>query len=130
MLIGRHKLVTNNMCAQLIANESFFAKAYPMEKKSLAGAALCQFIQDLGVLEQLTFDGSGEQTGPKTEFMKHVRNHAINYHIIEPNRPQQNQAETILREVKKWWFTDRWSCAKFLNDFGTTVVCGHVRSCL
>jgi hypothetical protein len=84
-LIGKYKLVTNSTCAQLFANKSFFAKAYPMEK-SLAGAALHQFIQDFGVLEQLTFDGSGEQAGPKTEFMKHVRNHAINYHIIEPNR--------------------------------------------
>ena len=87
------------MCAQLIANESFFAKAYPMEKKSLAGAALHQFIQDFGVPEQLR-----EQTGHKTEFMKHIRNHAIDYHIIEPNRPQQNQAETVIREVKKRWF--------------------------
>jgi hypothetical protein len=43
-LIGKYKLVTNNTCAQLFANKSFFAKAYPMEKKSLAGAALRQFI--------------------------------------------------------------------------------------
>jgi hypothetical protein len=90
MLIGKYKLVANNTCAQMFANKSFFAKAYPMEKKSLAGAALRQFIQDFGVSEQLTFDGSGEQTGPKTEFMKHVCNHAIDYLIIEPNRPQQN----------------------------------------
>jgi hypothetical protein len=75
-----------------------------MEKKSLAGAVLCQFIRDFDVPEQLTFDGSREQTGHKTELMKHVRNHAIDYHIIEPNRPQQNQAETMIREVKKWWF--------------------------
>jgi hypothetical protein len=103
-LIGKYKSVTNNTCAQLFANESFFAKAYPMEKKSLAGAALRQFIRDFGVPEQLTFDGSGEQTGHKTEFMKHIRNHAIDYHIIEPNRPQQNRAETVIREVKKRWF--------------------------
>jgi hypothetical protein len=63
-------------------SESFFAKAYPMEEKSLAGAALCQFIPYFGVLEQLTFDGSGEQKWPKTEFMKHVRNHAIDYHRL------------------------------------------------
>jgi hypothetical protein len=103
-LLGKYKSVTNNTCAQLFANESFFAKAYPMEKKSLARAALCQFIQDFCVPEPLTFDGSGEQTEPKTEFMKHVHNHAIDYHIIEPNRPQQNRAETVIWEVKKWWF--------------------------
>lgn len=87
-LIGKYKSVTNNTCAQLFANKSFFVKAYPMEKKSLAGAALRQFIRDFGFPEQLMFDGSGEQTGPKTEFMKHVCNHAIDYHIIKPNRPQ------------------------------------------
>jgi hypothetical protein len=43
-LFGKYKSVTNNTCAQLFAIESFFAKAYPMEKKSLAGAALRQFI--------------------------------------------------------------------------------------
>jgi hypothetical protein len=71
-VIGKYKLVTNNTCAQLFANESYFVKAYPMEKKSLASAALCQFIRDFGVPEQLMFDGSGEETGPKMEFMKHV----------------------------------------------------------
>jgi hypothetical protein len=59
-LVGKYKLVTNNTCTQLFANKSFFAKAYPMEKKSMAGAAHCQFIRDFGVLEELTFDGSRE----------------------------------------------------------------------
>jgi hypothetical protein len=36
--------------------------------------------------------------------MEHVRNHAINYHIIKPDRPQQNRAETVIQEVKKRWF--------------------------
>jgi hypothetical protein len=104
-LIGKYQSITNNTCAQLFANESFFAKAYPMEKKSLAGAALHQFICDYGVPEQLTFDGSAEQvTKPKTEFMKQIRDHHIDYHIIEPYRPQQNRAETVIREVKKRWF--------------------------
>jgi len=103
-LIGKYKSVTNNTCAQLFANESFFAKAYPMEKKSFAGAALRQFIRDYGVPEQLTFDGAAEQVKPKTDFMKHIRHYDIDYHIIEPHRPQQNRAETVIREVKKRWF--------------------------
>jgi hypothetical protein len=113
------------MCAQLFANESFFAKAYPMEKKSLAGVALHQFIRDFGVPEKLTFDGSGEQTGPKTEFMKHVRDYAIDYHITEPNRPQQNRAETVIREVKKRWFRQmvKRKVSKRLWDYGMVWVC-------
>ena len=43
-LIGKYKSLNNNTCAQIFANESFFAKAYPMEKKSMVGVALRQFI--------------------------------------------------------------------------------------
>jgi hypothetical protein len=97
-LFGKYKLVTNNTCAQLFANKSFFAKAYPMGKKSLAGSALLrQFIRDFGVPEKVTFDGSGKQTRPKTKFMKHVHDYAIDYHITEPNRPQQNRAKTVIQ---------------------------------
>ena len=103
-LIGKYKSLTNNTCAQIFANESFFVKAYPMEKKSMAGAALRQFIRDYGAPERLTFDGAAEQVKPKTEFMKHVRDYGIDYHLIEPHRLQKNRAETVIREVKKHWF--------------------------
>jgi hypothetical protein len=72
-LIGKYNSLNNNTCAQIFAsNESFFVKAYPMEKKSMVGAALRQFIRDYDVPEQLTFNGTAEQVKPKTEFMKHV----------------------------------------------------------
>jgi hypothetical protein len=64
-LIEKYNSLTNNMCAQIFANESFFVKAYPMEKKSMAGAALRQFIRDYGVPKQLTFDSAGEHVGPR-----------------------------------------------------------------
>ena len=54
-----------------------------MEKKSFASAVLWQFICDFGVPEQLTFDGLAEQTKPKIDFMKHVQDYGINYHITE-----------------------------------------------
>jgi hypothetical protein len=96
-----------------------------MEKKSLAGAALRQFIRDYGVPEQLTFDGSAEQVKPKTEFMKQIRDHHIDYHIIEPYRPQQNRAETVIREVKKRWFRQmtRRKVPKRLWDYGIVWAC-------
>ena len=50
----------------------------------MASAALRQFIRDYGVPEQLTFDGSAEQVKPKTDFMKHICNFGIDYHITEP----------------------------------------------
>jgi hypothetical protein len=93
-----------------------------MEKKSLAGAALRQFIRDFGVPEKLTFDGSGKQTSPKTKFMKHVRDYAIDYHVTEPNRPQQNRAETVIREVKFRQMV-KGKVQKRLWDYGLVWAC-------
>jgi hypothetical protein len=124
-LFGKIKSLTNNTCAQIFANESYFVKAYPMEKKSGAGLALRQFIRDYGVPEQLTSDGASEQTGPKTEFMKRVRKHGIEHHVSEPHRPQENRAESVIREVKKRWFrqmTKRRVPAR-LWDYGIVWVC-------
>ena len=98
-LFGRCKSILNNTCAQIFANESYFVKAYPMEQKSMAGKALQRFIRDFGVPEQLTSDGASKQTGPKTDFMQNVQ-----HHISEPHRPQQNRAESVIREVKRRWF--------------------------
>ena len=124
-MIGKYKSLTNNTCAQLFANESFFAKAYPMEKKSMASAALRQFIHNFSVPEQLTFDGSVEQVKPKTDFMKHIRDFGIDYHITEPYWPQQNQAETVIHEVKKHWFHQmvKRNVLKQLWDYGIVWAC-------
>ena len=124
-LIGKYKSLSNNTCAQIFANKSFFVKAYPMEKKSMAGAALRQFIRDYGAPERLTFDGAAEQVKPKTEFMKHVRDYGIDYHLIEPHRPQQNRAETVIREVKKRWFRQmvKQKVPKRLWDYGIVWAC-------
>ena len=67
---GRVKSLDGNRYAQVFSNQNFFAKIYPMEKKSEAGEQLKQFIIDLGVPEHLTTDGSKEQTKKRTEFMK------------------------------------------------------------
>ena len=87
-LIGKYKLVTNNTCAQMFANKSFFAKAYTMEK-SFAGAALCQFICNFGVLGRAAHFLMAQQSRPSPR-LKHIRDYGIDYHITEPHRPQQN----------------------------------------
>jgi hypothetical protein len=43
-LFGKYKSLTDNTCLQIFANESHFVKAYPMETKAMAGAALRQFV--------------------------------------------------------------------------------------
>jgi hypothetical protein len=96
-----------------------------MEKKSSAGQALRQFVRDFGVPEQLTSDGASEQTGPKTEFMQTVRKYNIEHHVSEPHRPQQNRAESVIREVKRKWFRQmtKRRVPRRLWDFGITWIC-------
>jgi hypothetical protein len=50
-LFGKSKSLSKSTCAQIFANKSYFVKAYPIEKKSMAGSALRQFIRDYGVPE-------------------------------------------------------------------------------
>ena len=69
---GRYKSLDGNKHAQIFANESFFATAYPMEHKSSAGQALKQFISDFGIPDKLVCDGAAEQVGKRTEFQSTV----------------------------------------------------------
>jgi hypothetical protein len=100
---GRCKSLDGNKFAQVFASKDLFAVAYPMESKSHAGEGLRQFVQDFGRPEKLTFDGSREQCGKKTEFMKNVRKYDIDYHVTEPERPNHNFAEGVIREIRKKW---------------------------
>ncbi len=67
----------------------------------MAGQSLWQFIRDFEVPEQLTSDGASKQTGLKTDFMQNVKKYEIQHHVSEPRRPQQNRAESVIREVKR-----------------------------
>ena len=75
-----------------------------MDTKKKAGEALRIFCQEFGVPDRLTFDGSKEQTGKGTEFMKQVRKNNIDFHVIEPERHNQNASEGVIREVRRKWF--------------------------
>jgi hypothetical protein len=101
---GRCKSLDGNSYAQLFATKDLFVAVYPMGSKSLAGEGLQQFIHDYGRPEHLTFDGSKEQTGSKTEFMRNIRQYSIAHKVTEPNRPNHNHAEGVIREVRKKWF--------------------------
>ena len=94
---ARCKSLEGNKYAQVFANKAYFSCIYPMDSKSKAGDALCLFWQDIGVPERLTFDGSKEQGQAGTEFMKYIRTHSIDYHILEANLHNQNPVEGVIR---------------------------------
>jgi hypothetical protein len=36
--------------------------------------------------------------------MKHIRTHAIGYHIAEPDLHNQNPVEGVIREIRRKWY--------------------------
>jgi hypothetical protein len=101
---GRVKSLDGNRYAQVFANGSFFAEIYPMATKASAGQALKEFCNELGVPDELTIDGSKEQNARGSEFMKTCRKGDIEVTRTEPNRPNQNPSEGVIREVRRRWF--------------------------
>ena len=93
---GHYKSLDGNRYAQVFATEDFFAAAYPMEAKSMAGDALKEFITDFGVPDKIIMDGAAEQTGRKTTFMQQVRKHHIDFHLTEPERYNQSRVEGVI----------------------------------
>ncbi len=73
----------------------------------------------------MTFDGSQEQCGRKTEFMTNIRIYSIDHHVTEPHRPNHNFAEGVIREVRQKWFRVmvRKNVPHRLWDYGLQWVC-------
>ena len=124
---GRCISLDGNKYAQVFVNDRYFPKIYPMNSKAKSGEALKVFCREFGVPYNLTFDGSKEQCGKGTTFMKEVRKHDINYHISEPNMHNQNPVEGVIREIRKKWFRTmvRKRVPKQLWDYGV-VWCSEI----
>ena len=124
-LDGRVVSKAGNRYGQVFANKSYFAAIYPMDSKGKAGKALRIFCQEFGVPDKLTFDGSQEQNGKRTEFMHHIRKNDIDYHFIEPERHNKNPGEGVIREVRRKWYRTmiRKRVPKKFWDYGMRWVC-------
>ena len=82
---GWYKSLDGNRYVQVFTDYSFFAATYPMEKKSLAGQGLREFISDFGVIDRLVCDRSKDQTSKGTGFMKELQKHRVYLHITKPD---------------------------------------------
>ena len=101
----------------------------------VAAVPLRVFCNEFGVPDHLILDGSLEQTGKRTEFMKQVRKHDIQVHLIEPERHNQSYAEGVVREIRRCWYRVMFKkrVPRRLWDYGFRWVCevmqhAHVRS--
>jgi hypothetical protein len=101
-MFSKVKSLRGNSCAEVFTNGKFI-HLEPMEKKSNAGDAIGTFAEEVGVPDTLVFDGSREQCGPKTEFMKFIRRNHVNWRNTEPYSHWQNRAEDQIKEIRKKW---------------------------
>ena len=122
---GHVKSRDGNSYGQIFANEAYFATIYPMDTKRKAGDALRTFCREFGVPSKLIVDGSREQTGKNTEFMRQVRIHDIDLKIAEPGIHTQSPAEGVIREVRRRWYRTMFKkrVPKIFWDYGMRWVC-------
>ena len=99
-VMGRHKSLNGNTCAQIFTTKDHFIVAYSMESKAEAGEKLKLFISEYGIPKYMTFDGSKEQSSKNSLFMRTCREYNIDHHISEPYNPRSNPAEGVIREVR------------------------------
>jgi hypothetical protein len=88
-----------NTMAQLFINNVKYLRIMPMQKKSEAGAALLELIQDIGIPSALHIHGAKEETQGKWKQV--CQDFGIKQTITEPYSPWQNRAELNIREAKK-----------------------------
>ena len=114
---------------QVFTNKDFFAAAYPIEKKGDAHKGLDDFVDDYGAMDLLITDGSNEQTGIHSKFRERSRKHKIHLQRSEKERPNQNPAEGVIREVRKKWFRTvfKTNCPRLLWTYGLPHVCAIMR---
>ena len=75
-----------NKCAQ-VTTDGHFIHVYPMVSNSCAGDALTHFVEEIGIPDVVVVDGTAEQTGPDTDFVKTCRYYKIKQHQTEPYTP-------------------------------------------
>ena len=102
-MFSNTKSFTGNICSQIFTNGKGFIHSVPMKSKAGAGQALRQFLQDFGIPNYLTYDGSKEQCQAGTLFQRTVQKHRIDARTTEPETSNQNKAEAAIRECKRRW---------------------------
>lgn len=125
----RCKSIHGERYCQVFANKEFFAVAYPIEKKGDAHEPIDHFVRDFGAMDMLISDGAHEQVGKHSQFQAKLRKYNIQSRRSEPDRPNQNPAEGVIREIRKKWYRQifRTNCPRRLWNYGIPYVCAIMR---
>ena len=88
MMHGHFKSLDGNRYAQVFATEDFFAAAYPMEAKSMAGDALKEFITEFGVPDdRIPSTTPGADPPRDAKDSGSARSHSMHLETSSSNRP-------------------------------------------
>ena len=121
----RCKSIHGDQYCQVFANKEFFAVAYPIVSKSQAHEPLNAFVRDYGAMDLLISDGANEQVGRHTQFQATLRKYNITHKASERERPNQNPAEGVIREIRRRWYRliYKTNCPSRLWNYGIPYVC-------
>jgi hypothetical protein len=89
-LFSKTVSIVGNSCAQLYYDPNGYMYVYPMVAKGEAGESLDHFVNDVGIPNELVYDGAGKQVGRKSKFDQSVCHYKIGKQMIEPFLPWQN----------------------------------------
>ena len=123
----KKKTLKSNVASQLYTHKCGFNIPYHMTSANgeNVGNSLCDFINDYGAPDHLTYDGAAVQVGRKTKFVDTLRRNNIRSHVSAPRRPNENPAEASIRDVKKRWYRiqHKRNIPDRLCDYGISWVC-------
>jgi hypothetical protein len=114
---------------QVFANKEFFTACYVIEKKSDAHEPIDHFVRNFGAMDELISDGAPEQVGKHSKFQEKLCKYDTKHKTPERERPNQNPAEGVIREVRKRWYryVFRTNCPRQLWNYGIPHVCAIMR---
>jgi hypothetical protein len=117
LYMARTKSLHGNTCAYTFSHKSGFAQAYHQANKTKSSDSLRQFAIDWGISRKLVEDGTLEQIGQNTEFIKRCRTYDINLQKTLQRVSFEKCARSGLESCKQL------TCQ---NIFGTTGLSGYV----
>ena len=99
ILIGKTKSLRGNSCAVVFATPFHWVRIYPIMRRRDAHTALKSLFKDHGVPHTLIPDNANELT--KGDFKRTADKAQCAIRPVEAYTPNQNVAETAIREIKR-----------------------------
>ena len=105
-LFDNIKSLLTNTCCQVYTHKVGFAACYPKlnTKGDSLGGTLDDFIFDLSVPGNLTFNDFQSQVGNNTKLSKNFRKYNVDHHVSAPLRSNEKLVEGAIREIGRRFY--------------------------